>query len=71
MSAKSDTFLGWFFAIFIGACICLIGYGGYVTYQDHAHRSRFEGACQVQGGKVEGDLCIKDNVVILRLDQVK
>lgn len=61
--------------ILVAICFMVVigGAGWYAISEDGSenHHNRFEGACQVQGGTVEGDLCIKDNRVILRLDDVK
>lgn len=62
-------------AVALLALVGLLSWGVWAFVQHQAdvraHGDRFQGACEVMGGQVHDDLCIRDDRVVLRESQVK
>lgn len=74
MNDSEGIWWGFFFTVIITMALTVVmadytaGGPGGVQFHDKA---RFDAVCTYAGGQTNGDLCIKNNTVILRKDDVK
>lgn len=71
MSTAKDAATGVFWTL-VGIAVAVLLIFGYVKLlQTGQDNKDFEAVCVYEGGHTEGDVCVKNNVIILTQDQWK
>ena len=71
MSTSKDAATGVFWGAVVIAVAVLLIFGYIKLLQSTQDNKDFDAVCTYEGGHTEGDVCVKNNVIILTQDQWK